>query len=1468
MSKLPKEVTQPFKKKAIKKALKGHYAIIDPKQYANLAEPMTPERAYDMEDVHKKMKNAKKGKISHVPFLEIRNDKNGAYVANHDGRHRAKALADLGYDEMIVSIKGDKPDSKEIRQEHTDKKSKTPKVYAKGGLITADPQYGSVSYYNDPVDPPRFADGGYGKRIDDTEKQRGFLGEIRMPNQRDVMTEYSVGMPNTDELFRPSIISGIHPADLNYLRETGEVPEDLYQASLHHAEHRIKEGKSPFWNPEQDMADGGRASLEQEFVNADAIPHMADGAQPFMPQDPYANAIYSAVNKPEPLYKRIPQAVGNALADEYNYARQVGLNKYLQELGRNVTADVAGQAEEGNLLGTVSRIMQHKKPIREQIMEGHKDLPISTFATEMVAPSVLGKAPQAVKALEGLPAGMSIQDVSGGGFYSPLQKFVSEGKITKAPKEQWMSYINANAPKGAKKEAQWASLDTLPEGSLSKEDVINHLQAKTPTFETIQNEQPKFHKYQLDGTSSNYKENLIQYQAPTRPFEPPAGWGIREQVQDNGDKKYLVETPTHMIAAWHDTPEEAQRAMQKALSSEMGIENPYRDLAPMTHWEDPNIMAHYRTNVRPVEGGGSSFHVEEGQSDWAQKARDLRQGKVDRAIIEGIPEEEANKMYPLDWGIKQDNDALSQARKDALEAYHQADADYVDALSNPHLYTKRKIDEIILNKHDAEQAFNDAQQALKDNMNKVNPNPYMDTQDYTDLIAKNAIKDAIEGGHDYITWTNGAQQANRYKLSNHVKELRVIPKDNTLTNQTYRGEPRWEVQATDLNGNDKTIGTFGPDKLSTYIGKDLANKVFKGDNLEYHPVTKYQVNYNGEGFKEPMISPINSLERAQQFVNDYNRDYARYVVKHKLTGDEKEVNGVSELSNLKRDYDSNNPNPSVSFRDLYDINQVPHPISIEPVEERNPMHKFTDLDKEVGGEGMRYYYDQHFLPKGFKNAFKTLGVEPEFTTVNLSQKPEDTRALSREWQQFLDTHGYDPISADELLADPSYVLDEHKPYIQDFINRWDKSMDNAESTEQADPLTHAVEQPAIKITPEMKDAYYEKGFPTFKRGGEIDNHEVPHMGVGGMLETGGKYVYGLAKEGIGKMIPQGGKYAKKVAHNTYEQVPYAYSGHLEGMPNQSFADKLSFTHEAPWDKNGTDLLSEYLGMPHLPSQEGVGLYKPPNSTSVEINPQVNTRNIVKPNTAKRRSNTMDDKSSADMSALGALRGYLDVQGASPWVRPSEGGKRLYNGFHIVLDGEPTPTEMAKIGEIQDSHGFNGASDLGKSGVFVGFNFDIGPKELAEIHPNFEADLRSALGDKLKGVKQVKTEGDYPGYENVFSPMKVGPEPVAHNQEGKGYATHKLLEYLDSASDTEPLLKEFYAQKPKIELQALMQQMNQRDEAAPLRYGVGAPRQDVMNARNIFADEGVEGLRKAFEQNKYLPSALLGVPLLDNQDDNR
>ena len=102
-------------------------------------------------------------------------------------------------------------------------------------------------------------DKGYGKRYKSEEyKDIGHLGEIRMPNGRDVMTEMSLGEPNSNDLDRPAIIPGMHPADINYIRETGNVPEDVKRTSENFAKNRIKSGKSPYYESEKGYKKGGK----------------------------------------------------------------------------------------------------------------------------------------------------------------------------------------------------------------------------------------------------------------------------------------------------------------------------------------------------------------------------------------------------------------------------------------------------------------------------------------------------------------------------------------------------------------------------------------------------------------------------------------------------------------------------------------------------------------------------------------------------------------------------------------------------------------------------------------------------------------------------------------------------------------------------------------------------------------------------------------------------------------------------------------------------------------------------------------------------------------------------------------------------------------------------------------------------------------------------------------------------------
>ena len=734
---------------------------------------------------------------------------------------------------------------------------------------------------------------GYGERIDGTEKERGFLGEIRMPDGRDVMTEVSVGMPNTNELFRPSIIRGMHPADLNYLRETGIVPEDLYQASLLHAQKRIKEGKSPFWNTEEDVPKFSKGGdLEEEFRKADMIDMTG------FRQDPMQNAVKRAVNQPKrenpyltagKMLKRavsapirvgeaLGSAAGEQVAEEARYAKDVGAKKYLKDVGTNIAADLAGQLEESEPVYSIYRALKGEKPIREKIMGGTRELPATTIASEILSPAAATKAGKVVKALEGLPVGMSIEDVTpkSVNFVSSVERAIKGHKMESMNGEQWANWMRANASKSAKKEAEATGLyDWLKsQGKVSKADIEAYVEGNLPQIRKIEKGAPlkltskdeirlsELHrrntfKDQEPLSSDEYNElmrleNIRDKRSPedlmrqSQMFEESArkakakgdkeaadslfkrsehmaqraealelnplevGGSRFEKFKEPGGERYrevtlsippkpmsFKEYVDYNMPGARD-PEKYRADYEAYLKSPDKTSSRENYRVPSAHgYGDPeadiNRLLHYRVNERLTPEGKKAMFLEELQSDWAQKARKA--------------------------GIKQD------VTDDMLREYHESvrkdtDPSWEDLPSKDkaflrHVVENRQIDAV--------------------------PNaPYIsDTGDWTKLGLKQALKDAIEGGHDYLAWTTGEQQAKRYDLSKRVSEIAYHPKGKAL-------------EVFDLEGNN-IINEEGinPEDLADYIGKEAAEKLMNSTEIDrgYNILKGDNLRVGGEGMK-------------------------------------------------------------------------------------------------------------------------------------------------------------------------------------------------------------------------------------------------------------------------------------------------------------------------------------------------------------------------------------------------------------------------------------------------------------------------------------------------------------------------------------------------------------------------------------------------------------------------------------------
>ena len=227
-----------------------------------------------------------------------------------------------------------------------------------------------------------------------------------------------------------------------------------------------------------------------------------------------------------------------------------------------------------------------------------------------------------------------------------------------------------------------------------------------------------------------------------------------------------------------------------------------------SHFKDePNILAHARVSDRKGPNGEKILHVEEIQSDWHQQARDLRHEEIDRLVENGMPEEEAKKAVPTNWGYGTPED-----RK--------------------HIVDKLARDEKLTPEEESRR-----RQLLA---NRVVPDaPFK--KDWHELALKHLLDHAVKNGYDKMIITPGAEQAKRYDLSKHIGEI----------NYKHNPDKTVSLMATDKeNGSTVLHEEDVPHhKIHRYVGKGIAKKIMAGEG------TPYQVSIPYEGGSMPIPTP-------------------------------------------------------------------------------------------------------------------------------------------------------------------------------------------------------------------------------------------------------------------------------------------------------------------------------------------------------------------------------------------------------------------------------------------------------------------------------------------------------------------------------------------------------------------------------------------------------------------------------------
>jgi hypothetical protein len=318
----------------------------------------------------------------------------------------------------------------------------------------------------------------------------------------------------------------------------------------------------------------------------------------------------------------------------------------------------------------------------------------------------------------------------------------------------------------------------------------------------------KYGKYTLPG-GENYREVLLHM--PSQGVEP---------LQD------YEYTRLNMLSNTPDkTPE--QLAEYQSLANRYTAEGKGETSNDFeqNHFPDvKNLLAHLRMADRTGPNGEKVLHVEEIQSDWGQKGK--KEGfdtpEARSKLLTSLPE--GYTVRPSNFqrmGEETRHDVFDPNGVQVGVGYGRQNA--------------------------INSTLNDLNTQIRGTSASLVPSaPYVtNTGSWTDLALKRALKEAAEGGYDKLVWTPGAEQAERYKLSNHVDELRYVRnEDGTFNIVPFKNnESLNQIQQENVS----------PEKLDNIFGKEVAEKIRnnEGDaDGNVRSLSGQELSVGGEGMKD------------------------------------------------------------------------------------------------------------------------------------------------------------------------------------------------------------------------------------------------------------------------------------------------------------------------------------------------------------------------------------------------------------------------------------------------------------------------------------------------------------------------------------------------------------------------------------------------------------------------------------------
>jgi hypothetical protein len=439
------------------------------------------------------------------------------------------------------------------------------------------------------------------------------------------------------------------------------------------------------------------------------------------------------------------------------------------------------------------------------------------------------------------------------GLYSHAAEAAAALPQAKGTGQQMLASLKGVKPD----ELKWSGAQELAsKPTITRDELVQHFRDRMPKIKesVLTNDyegyehprQPRFEDYTMPG-GRNYREHLFKLSSGDDMGIHPdvmmehgprlAELNSERRALNNEWSRSEGEDQRPIFQRLMDKTRERDAHEQMMIQKSLEKSPPY-ERTPFVHghWpQDENVAVHMRTKERDLPEGGTALHLEELQSDWGQRGR-----------AHGFRAPDGEKLPSYSDYVK---DLEERARLHTLQRLQQQRTDQgrePDPNMDENLAHRfvRSMGHTDLAEHMGEtDLFN---RVIEQHHGNSMPHeaPYVtNTQNWTDLGLKQALRIAAEQGHNKLLWTPGEEQADRYDMRKHIGAISAQPSED------YDGKISWQAHHPET-GDIVHQGDSLPGELDGIFGKEIADRIRSGVVMPHQKIT-YRAIHNLSGNTGP-----------------------------------------------------------------------------------------------------------------------------------------------------------------------------------------------------------------------------------------------------------------------------------------------------------------------------------------------------------------------------------------------------------------------------------------------------------------------------------------------------------------------------------------------------------------------------------------------------------------------------------------